>query len=165
MQPKGVATHGLRTTVIDQGNGENCRSACECTVDANLRVLNLVIVKTGGYSRTNRCQFASAVGNPKEVAESESLSVSLRRGRPPICCQKALKEGRQEGRETKGGGGRKGGREKGREREREFTSSQNPSLKPQLCHNTAGQCQIRGRGHVCDLHAIHIEAHVLQNLP
>lgn len=73
-----------------------------------------------------------------------------------------MEEGRQEGRETKRGGGRGGRREGGRERENLYQVKIHHL--PSLCQNTAGQCQIRGRGQVCDLHAIHIEAHVLQNL-
>lgn len=65
-----------------------------------------------------------------------------------------MEEGRQEGRETKRGGGRGGRREGGRERENLYQVKIHHL--PSLCQNTAGQCQIRGRGQVCDLHAIHI---------
>lgn len=74
-----------------------------------------------------------------------------------------MEERRQEGRETKREGGRDGGREG--ERERENLHQVKIYHLPSLCQNTVGQCQIRGRGQVCDLRAIHTEAHVLQNLP
>ena len=72
------------------------KSVWGCTVDANLSVLNLVIVKKGEKDVPGLIHMTVPYWyGPKGLAKSWCFSNSLRWWCPPICYQKALKKERQ----------------------------------------------------------------------